>query len=61
MTACERLTGILLAPHFIKYIETITAFTIHQLFYSLIIRFSPKNVSFSFKVMLARYKKHYSK
>lgn len=55
--ACERLTAILLAPHFVKDVEKISRqyhMSSLEAFHSLNIRFSPKTVGFSFKGMLAR-------
>uniref|UniRef100_A0AAV2LMS3 Uncharacterized protein n=1 Tax=Knipowitschia caucasica TaxID=637954 RepID=A0AAV2LMS3_KNICA len=55
--ACERLTAILLAPRFLKDVEKISPLyhtSYIEAFHSLIIRFSPKSVCFSFKGMMAR-------
>ncbi|KAJ8351919.1 hypothetical protein SKAU_G00233950 [Synaphobranchus kaupii] len=56
--ACEKLTEILLAPRLMKDMEKISPehhTSAIESFHSLVLKFSPKNVVFSFLGMLCRY------
>lgn len=56
--ACEKLTQVILAPKLLKDLENLSSdFQTSGLksYHSLILRFAPKSVAFSFGGMLCRY------
>ncbi len=56
--ACEKLTGLLMAPGLVKDMEKVSCTyqtSSIEAFHSLILKFASKNVAFSFMGMLCRY------